>query len=150
MSTQGITQYNIKAGNLTDEMLITILKKELPDALERMGISKPLSWEAVGDLAYYLADYAKACDRAALDKIQETKTLQLVRKPTPEQCKDLQELLEQIVRIHIVSKDYKANKHIVKNSVGKIWSIIMDEEREKRIFEREMMNTPNAADAGRG
>jgi hypothetical protein len=136
-------------GKIADNVVIAILKKELPAALQRMGLNKPLSDAELDDLAYYLLDYAKACDRNTLDQIQETKTIQIVKQPTPQQCKDLQEFLEQIVRISVVSKDYQVNKHLIKNSIGKIWSIIQSEEREKAIFENEM-RTPNSVVGDRG
>lgn len=128
-------------GNIAEKVVITILKKELPAALQRMGISKTLSDATLEDLAHYLYDYAKACDRDTLNQIRETKSIQLVKSPTPEQCTDVQEFLKQVVRISVVSQDYEKNKHLVKFGIGKIWSIIQNEEREKKIFENEMMNT---------
>jgi aminoglycoside phosphotransferase family enzyme len=121
MSTNQTSLYLIR-GNMTDEMLIKILKKELPSALQRMNISQSLSNAALDDLAYYLADYAKSCNKT--DNIRELKDIQLNSNPTPDQCHDLKEFLDQVVRIKIVSKDYKVNNHLVKTYIGKIWSYI--------------------------
>jgi hypothetical protein len=138
----GTSSYVIP-GELTDKVVIDILKKELPAALQRMNVSKPLSDSALEDFAFYLADYAKACDQDGLNKIREAKTIQLVKQPTPEQCKDLEEFLQQVVRIGTVSKDYKTKKHLIRNNVGKIWSFI----HEDKDWDK---NTPNAVVGVRG
>lgn len=129
MSTKGgSTEYLIR-GNLTDEMLISILKKELPGALNRMNINKSQIDMTIDDLAYYLANYAKSCNQS--DYLRDLNLLKL-KQPSIEQCKDFKEFLDQIVQIRIVSKDYKTNNHLIKNMIGKIWSYFIDEEAEKK------------------
>jgi hypothetical protein len=121
MSATGTSLYIIP-GNVTDEMLINILKKELPGALLRMNINKPLSNATIDDLAYYLADYVKSCNKT--DSLRELKGINLASQPTVEQCNELKEFLDQIVRIRTVSPDHKVNKHMIRNLVGRIWKHI--------------------------
>jgi hypothetical protein len=107
---------------MTDQMLHSILKKELPQALNRMNINVTLGDAAMNDLVNYLVDYAKSCNKT--DEIRELKDLRL-NSFTPAQCLDLKNFLDQVVRIRTVSKDFNTNKSLVRNIVGKIWTIIV-------------------------
>lgn len=132
-------------GNQVDLRLFNYIKKELPEALGRMNITIK-SNDLMDTLAEHFAEHIKS-HGVCLESLEK---LELNTNLTPEEHREFENYLDQIIRLEVMTKGKKVNKHLFKFLTGWAWSKITGlVGNEDTAWEREQQ-TANAAVGVRG
>jgi hypothetical protein len=106
----------------TDEQLIEVLEKVLPDLLvKKMNLSPVRSKQAAGEMARAIVSHARQCSETHLVG-EVTRNIPL-KSPSQEQCEAFKEALDEIIVIEYV-KHAPRKTSLVRWSAGKLWSLL--------------------------
>jgi hypothetical protein len=132
-------------GNMVDLRLFNYIKRELPEALARMNITLK-SNDLLDTLAEHFAEHIKSYG-VCLESLEK---LELNTNLTPEDHREFEDYLDQIIRLEIMTKGKKVNDHLFKYIMGLAWSKISGlVGNENEVWEREQQ-TANAGVGVRG
>lgn len=110
--------------NISRENLINALTKILPSAYAHRYGGDQITDEQARNLAIQLIDYAIRCEDAG--QLRDVANRINLIKPTPIQCTDFKNWLDQLVQIHPSNPDrYQRSQSQI--FVGKVWGKIKED-----------------------
>lgn len=107
-------------GSTNDTMLMNYIRRELPEALQRMGFHV-FDQHTMDTMAQQLTEYSKS-HGVCLESLEK---IELNTNLTPEEHQEFEAYLDQIIRQKFMYSSKKSFGHMVRRVSGIVWSKVV-------------------------